>query len=99
MGPDLALEYEETANSTPARGMQPGTALFYKESHFPYQSHELQRNLWGKLKTVPWTGDTRVQWECLVRRRKKEVNQYEILQRRLDWWGRKKRWWQIWSLR
>lgn len=47
MGPDLALEYEETANSTPARGMQSWTALFYKESHFPYQSHELQRKCGG----------------------------------------------------
>lgn len=36
MGLDLALDYEETANSTPAQGTQPGMALFYKESHFSY---------------------------------------------------------------
>lgn len=77
MGPDLALEYEETANSTLAQGMQPGMALFYRESHFPNQSQEYSEKMWGNLRKLMYhKWGTRVHWEWLVRRgsRKRRIS-------------------------
>lgn len=48
--------------------------------------------------TMDWGYQSTLGMTC-EEEKQKEVNQYEILRRGIDWWGRKKRWWQRWPLR